>query len=861
MLRLTLAQMRRSLPRLVAAGIAIMLGSAFVTATLTAGDVITRSGYDAVTASYGKADLVALPIPERLAEVLRTTRGTPGVVAADPLLVGWASFESGRRGVTQTLVPVPSDPSLGSLEVAEGRAPATDAEVALPATTAERLGVGIGDTVRATWTVWSEEPSEPPAEDAGGAGVRDDGAEVAPREDALSSVATTGAADVVVVGLVDDPHGAWSRYGGAGVATVDAVVRWSGGTGLEDVGSAGVTVAVDGDVEAVRAALAQELTGVEVLTRDEAAARTVEQYGAGNLIVMLVLGFAAVALLVAALVISNTFQVLVAQRTRMLALLRCVGARRRQLRASVLLEATVLGIVSGAAGVVVGLGLAQVTLSVLSRTQDGVPLPTLVQPTLGNVLVPVLVGAAVTVGAALVPARAATRVSPVAALRPAEAPTVRARPGRVRLTFSLLLTVGGAAALVGGVVMARQGLGVDVMLPLAVGVLGGAASFVGLLVGAPLWIPGVVSALGRPVARISTSARLAAANTVRNPRRTSATSTALVIGVTLVVMMSTGAVSAQTSLAREMDERGPVDLVVVDTDREALAADLAGDVGAVDGVETVVASRTGTVEAVGGRTVEAMVLDPADAHVLRDAVAAAAVADGRSVVPQWWSAGGSQVEAVLPGGTDAVRLDVLPRGVDTALLTSQAADALGLDDARSALLVRFDPDADATSTLQRVQDVVASDSLRVLSAAAQRQDDERIVDVVLAIVIGLLGVAVVIALIGVANTLSLSVLERRRESATLRAIGLSRRGLRWMLATEGMLIAGVAALIGTVLGLLYGWAGAATVFGTFGDLHLTVPWVHVAAVLVVALLAGLAASALPARSAVRTPPVAALGVD
>ena len=131
----------------------------------------------------------------------------------------------------------------------------------------------------------------------------------------------------------------------------------------------------------------------------------------------------------------------------------------------------------------------------------------------------------------------------------------------------------------------------------------------------------------------------------------------------------------------------------------------------------------------------------------------------------------------------------------------------------------------------------------------------------LGIVIGLLAVAVVIALIGVANTLSLSVLERRRESATLRAIGLSRRQLRWMLAVEGMLIAGVGALLGAGLGLLYGWAGSVVVFGSFGDVLLTVPWRDLVLVLLVALVAGLLASVLPGRTAARTSPVAALAVD
>jgi putative ABC transport system permease protein len=869
MLRLTLAQMRRSLPRLVAAGIAIVLGSAFVTATLAAGDAITRGGYDSITARYGSADLVALANQGVLVDAAERVDATPGVRSADPLLVGQTRFESGRRTASQTLVPTPSDPGLGSLEVVDGRAPTAQDEVALPGPTAERLGVGVGDTVTATWTAWREVATSVPSDAAASEGT-------ATSEDTVISEDTATAvsgdvteqepvdmtAQVTVVGLVDDPRGAWSGYGGAGLATLADVVRWSGAANLDEVGVAGMAIAVDGDVATVRAALADTLTDATVLTRDEAAERTLKQYtGGGNALMMLVLGFAAVALLVAALVISNTFQVLVAQRTRMLALLRCVGARRSQLRASVMLEATILGIAASLSGVVLGLGLAQGALSLLSRTQDGVPLPTTAHPTLANVLLPILVGTLVTVGAAFVPARAATRVAPVAALRPSDAPSVRARPGRVRLAFSLLLTVGGLVALVGAVLMARNGIGVDGMLPLAVGVLGGAASFVGLLVGAALWIPRVVSAVGRPVARISTSARLAAANTVRNPRRTAATSTALVIGVTLVVMMSTGATSARVSLANEMDERGPIDLVVQGADDVALAPSTFDDLADVAGVAEVVPTRSATVQNADQSVFQAFVVPAGAADLLRDGPAADALSAGRSVAPKRWvDENASTATLIGPSGTGQ-EIEITPRGSDDVLLTSAAADTLGLADATNAALVRLTPGADAATTMLAVNDLLVEQDVVVSSSAAERQSNEQIIDVTLAVVIGLLGVAVIIALVGVANTLSLSVIERRRESATLRAVGLSRRGLRWMLATEGMLIAGVGALIGTALGLLYGWAGAATVFGTMGDLRLHVPWVHVALVMVVALLAGLAASALPARSAARTPPVAALGVD
>lgn len=842
MLRLTLAQMRRSLGRLVAAGVAIALGAAFVAATLVAGDVITRTGYDAVTASYGQADLV-VGVPGGVGEdELADLRAVPGVDGADPVLVGWTQVGVGARATSERLLATPSDPRLGTLDVVEGTAPAADDEVALPTATAERLGAEVGDVLAVSWY---------PAPD--------DGATVSPEEET---------AEVRLVGLVDDPAGAWSEYGGAGLATPASALRWSGYDSLRAVAPERALVATaPGRVDEVREALADVLPAdATVRTRDEAAAATVSQMAdGGNVLVMVALGFASIALLVAALVIANTFQVLVAQRARTLALLRCVGARRGQLRASVLTEAAVLGVGSSLVGLLLGVGLAQAALSVLGRMDVGVPLPSAVGLTPAVLLVPVVVGTLVTVLAALVPARVATRVPPVAALRPVDAPTLAAGAGRVRLAFSLLLTVGGIAALLGAVALAVAGVGVSEMLPLLVGVVGGAASFVGILLGAVFWLPRVVSAVGALLRRGGPSARLAAANTLRNPRRTAATSTALLIGVTLVAMMSTGAASARSSLAQEMDARYPVDLIVGSAEgRAGVPQDVVDLVAGTPGVEHVVEAPLATVE-IADQLVPAYVLDADQARaVLEDASVVDALADGAGVVPTWIGADGDVTARLVddgaPTGSPA---DVRVRSGATgeAYLPAAAGDALGVDATRTTVLARIAPGASAGEVLTAVQDGLGDAQVFASSPAASRESDERVIDTLLAVVVGLLGVAVVIALIGVANTLSLSVIERRRESATLRAIGLSRRGLRFMLAVEGMLIAGVGAALGVALGLLYGWAGAATVFGSAADLRLAVPWTDLALVLVVALLAGLVASVLPGRSAARTPPVAALAVD
>jgi putative ABC transport system permease protein len=825
MLRITLAQMRRSLGRLAAAGIAIAIGTAFVTATLITGDLIERTSTAELTARFGDADLVVSgPVT---AELLSQVSATEGVVSATPLVAGQIQVWSGSQGEQLMVVAQPSDPAFDTLEAVDGRL-ARPGEITLPASTANRLGLSIGDTV----TLHFPDPAT---------GEEQDGT-------------------AAVAGIVEDPRGAWSLFGGAGTAVRDDVLRWSG----TDLGSSSeILVRAEDAGTAKRALAAVAGEDYDVRTKQEAAQQALAELSddGGQAVVMLVLGFAAVALLVAGLVIANTFQVLVAQRTRTLALLRCVGARRGQLRASVLLEAGVLGIGASLVGLVTGSLLAQSALWVLHDRGWGQNLPTTIALSAATIAVPIIAGTVVTVASSLVPARAATRVSPIAALRPADAPEVRSGAGSVRLAFSLVLSIGGLAALA-LVVAASRAIGS--LGSLGLGVLLGAVSFVGVLVGTVFWVPKVVGAVGGLLARSGTSARLAAANAVRNPRRTAATSTALLIGVTLVAMMSTGAASARTSLAGELDSHYPVDMVLTssaygdDGYATALPASTLEAARGVPGVAEVVALPTSTIQTADGAWAT-FAVDPDEASgLLRNGELADALRDG-TVLTSMESLGerATLTQAGVDLTLDVTRVEGL--GQQT-LVTPATMATIDAEAPASTAWVRFTKGADPTEVLQDVRKSVGGEVF-VESQGAERADYESTIDTLLAIVVGLLGVAVLIALIGVANTLSLSVLERRRESATLRAIGLSRRQLRLSLGLEGMLIAGVGALLGAVLGLVYGWAGSAIVFGTLGDVRLAVPWDDLAVLIAVAVAAGLLASVLPARRAARTSPVAALAVD
>lgn len=858
MLRATLDQMRASAGRLTAAAIAILLGTAFVAASLLASATMERATHDAFTASYGDADLVVdaqgVPIgPEEVAAV----RGTDGVATAD--VQSWFGLEVTGPRATEwvSFSPTPSDPRLAVGTLSSGRDATAADEIVLAADVAERLGVEIGDVVPVGFQVYDEATDTQEQ-----------------RTDRLE-----------VVGLLEASDNFFAM-GAGGRLEPEALDAWrteQNGGDPEFYGTVLVALADGADLESVRADLqsAPGLADASVQTVPELAAeRTARETGSNVTFLVVMLGFAAVALSVAGLVISNTFQVLVAQRTRTLALLRCVGASRGQIRRSVLLEASLVGLLSSLAGLALGTGVVMIGVRVLDGAFTSSTIGTTVPFGWAVPVVTIGVGVLVTLLSALVPARMATRVAPVAALRPVEGPSEQGA-GRLRMTLTVAATLIGALMLAGGVALSLGLSDTDsadaaMLGGLAIGVLGGLISLTGILVGSVFLVPRLLPLLGR-LAGKGVPARIATANAVRNPRRTAATTNALVIGVALVVMMSTGAYSARHTLMDELDSSFPVDVVAQVGDTSVgITPEQVEAVRQTEGVAATATLRTQSVEiGTGDLTtyVDLMAVDSGDLGDVMRSDALDGLTDGVMVIGWTYELGNLDGETVTVTGTDGTTLDLrMVRGdvgQNTAYVTPEAAETLVPDAQVTTIYARMADDADAVATAGAVQNAVnevteadgSAPVLQVGGAAVERAAYGQVIDTLLAVVLGLLAVAVVIALVGVANTLSLSVLERRRENATLRAMGLTRGQLRGMLAVEGVLIASVGALVGGVAGLLYGWAGAAVVLGGLGSLSLGVPWPQLAAVAVIALAAGLVASVLPARSAVRQSPVAALATD
>ena len=934
MLRLTLRQARSTAGRLLLAGVAVAMGTGFVAAVLLTSALFTRTISASVAAPYAGADVVVRTNGEPLtgAEVADAA-GAPSVAAADGRVDSGVQLV-GERGTEYTgLRNTATTPALATADrdrLAAGELPSASGQVALSAATADRLDVGLGGTLSVRTY-----PATTTSATADGT---------------VTSTPEPVDVPVTVVGLLDDDAGALLDSSGSALATTADALAWTSGnyTDISGAPLAGfsavlVRAAPGASPEAVRDAVADRLdaaglrtqtggwdpsqgwTGdappVDVLTTQQVVDSAVDSaLGSARVLTSIVLAFAAVALFVATTVITNTFSVLVAQRTHQLALLRCVGATKRQVRRSVLAEAAALGVAASVVGVLVGAGLSAVAAAVLARFAPGVPVPAGVVLTPVAVIAPLVVGTGATVVAALAPARAATRVSPLAALRPAAAPDLRTRTSKVRLASSLVLLLGGGVLLIGGVVLATGVLssgdtttGTDgdlATLGIAAAVLGGMASFSGVLLGAVFLVPQAVALVGRLVARGGGApARLAALNAVRNPRRTASTTGALLIGTTLVALMVVGAATTSRTLAAALDRQFPVDVQVRAVDGpdgpQPLAPEVAQAVTAVPGVAAWTPVLTAYLAANRGTTpdptdqvwVDAAAatreqlasvlpdptwvdaLAPGTVVVPRDLADALGVTDGDQVVAYPATAQAQYDDQGAPTGWagaapqgHALRVAVTDLGGYQALVLPADLTAADPGAASSALWVHLSADADPVEVAGEVQTAVtdttgtdaATSPVSVSGAAAERAGYERIIDTMLLVVVGLLAVAVVIALVGVANTLSLSVIERTRENAVLRALGLTRGQLRRMLALEGALVAGVGGLLGVVLGSLYGWAGAASLLGgvaTAGGAAIwtpELPWGRLALLLVVAVAAGLLASVLPARRAVRTPPVAAL---
>ncbi|MDV6294933.1 FtsX-like permease family protein [Rhodococcus aetherivorans] len=819
MRRLALAQARAHAGRYLSSVLAVLVAVAYVVTTLVLGDTVRAGVTDSLAAQYRGTEAVVTapespPAPvERPQELAARVAAVPGVSAVAVDLTASVRY-TGPEGVPSyaDVTSVGGDEALRWQRLADGRWPAADSEIAVGSTT----GVPLGTVL----TVTDAEGGEP--------------------------------ATVTVVGQVDlagTPQAADAAVFGTG-AQVD---RWAGGAPGWELRLAG-----DGTVTAADLVdrVSEALPGWTVRTGAERSAAVAARYfGDADLLRNVLLAFGAIAVVVSALVIANTFAVVLAARTRELALMRCVGVTAAQVRRSVLLESLLVGAVASVAGVLAGIGLAAAVVAAARAWDAPLPIGSLAVGPL-TVLVGLLVGILVTVLAATGPGRAATRVAPLAALHPMESTPEPARSSWLRRIVATVGLVAGAVLLTAGV------LGVNVLVACA----GGLLAFVGFLAATRRIVPAVVQGAGRALARIGGPVgELAAGNAGRNPRRTAATATALILGVTLTATIVVGVATVKASAPAAIDGQFPVDVTVTAAGDEGLPAGLGERLHTIDGVAETADLQAVTL-AVGGVDLRVLGVDRVDVgRTLRTDI----------TLPGPGEIALSPDERAGRGVSAGSRLDVAgERGRRTLTVVdgTEGAPALVDDADLPALtgatrteavwlrLADIDDDA-AIAAAQRAVTSAAAEAApgsEVGGAVAMRRTIEQVLDTMLLVVGGLLSVAVLIALIGVGNTMALSVLERRRETGLLRAVGLGRGGIRSLLVQEALLVAGVASGLGVALGLILGVAGTASVFGVDKLVLPSVPWLQLLGIVVAGGVAGVVAALLPARRAAAVSPVEAL---
>jgi putative ABC transport system permease protein len=565
--------------------------------------------------------------------------------------------------------------------------------------------------------------------------------------------------------------------------------------------------------------------------------------------------FALLALFVGGFVIYNTFSVIVAQRLRELAVLAAVGATPKQIKRSLRFEGLVIGVVGSALGVVVGAALTFGLIALLSAF--GVALPgSGIKVTPQIVYQGLFLGTAITLFSVMIPARRAARTEPIEALRDTAVEAGALTRRRV-VTSAVLVALG-----VGGLLLGGNGAAVG---------LGALALFIGVIVSGPILAAGSASVLKPLLSRFGLEVRLAVDNTARNPKRTATTSNALLIGVFLVTLVTVAGTSLKDFAVGEIQKLDSADYLI-SSDGGTIDDELVADLSAIEGVETVVPFRAEsvTIDDVASR------LSTGDLDQLTE-VANLEVKEGSlddlaagtiAVIPDALVTSGEaaseavdigSVVTVTDASGDSADLEVvalLENTFDTAtvgsLVAAETFDDLVGDTAPTVAFISVQTGAQ-TDTTEAIEDRTAlRPDISVMEGNAIGQLIGSIFDFLIKAVDGLLLMSVIVALIGIVNTLSLSILERRRELGLLRVVGMVDKRVQRMVQLESVLIAGLGTLSGIVLGSFVGWSLIQAIDRlSDAGIAVSIPWLLLLGVLVLGVALGMLASYIPSRRSTR----------
>ena len=893
MWKIALKLMRKSVRMLIASGIAILIGSMFMSATLlfanSVDDLVVRNA----TEEFGSANYAisfknpnSSPSSEihykdlHLDEISKMP-GVNGIRSDDATAL--VKVEKGDKSVTSIAWSSGLYGNLPVYKSTEGRDPQKIGEITLIKSIAKSIHANIGDTITLV-----------KVDDTGG--------------DKEKSY------DVRVVGLVDDGEHSQIPVSNRGTylggVTNDFCAKLNNLKNFDNqVVQSKVYMSIDeskiNDLSPKISALLPEQ--FSLMSRHEVGVRAVRNVSNGtNFVTMFLLSFGVLALLISSLVIANTFQVLVAQRRRTLALLRVIGAQSHQLYAAVLLEAAILGVISACVGVLCAIGFMGAISNVNINSGPLSKIPLIVS--LPAVVWPIAIGTIVTVLASMSAARSATKVTPMEALRPMDlikdkrASIIRAVFGVLFIVVGILATALSATSLASMIAGKSPTAGSDSWMTLLGAMFGCALVFIGIIITATFWMPFAMKATGAIMALCGPASKVANANVQRNPRRVAATGTALLIGVTLVSTVVTGAICGKATLKGVVDDRYSVDIII---QGKNVDESLAADISKISGIKhtELLPAVPMTFKNAKGETEYTLVagVDNVDqlrnvmhtdldgVNINKDSVLLPKPDEGEE--PFDLKKGSLNLQAYVEKynsnddnndnftpftgmNTDSSNNNksITVKQVQFKKYRNVSVDSNNtsfvsksyfnnyLKPTTHILLISLNSrNANLIDIVKNIRNVT-SNYAEVMSTGSvfERAMWESAIDTMMMLLVGLIAVAVVIALIGVANTLSLSVIERTKESATLRAIGMTRGQVRRSLAMEATLISLTSTVSGLIVGTVFGWIGSYMVFSVIGKVPFVIDWTIYAVLALIALFAALLSSVLPARRAVKSSPVVAL---
>ncbi|MFF0463008.1 ABC transporter permease [Streptomyces mexicanus] len=818
--------------RLLMTVLAVMLGVAFVSGTLVFTNTLSGAlensaakGFDhvdvAVEPEYqeGRGDRVGRT-PELTQAVLDTSARVPGAASAIGVVEGFTAIadkdgkligggfrsEGGNYWGTK-------DPRY---PLTAGTAPHGAGQVLIDSETARRAGYRVGDTVR----------------------ISVDGPVLTPT---ISGIFTTDDGNVTAGGSLAlfDTATAQKLFGKPG--TYDEIdVKAKAGTSQS---------ALKAQLDAALPKDSTRTTTAQKLADDQARAISDSMSSMKNGLLV----FAGIALFVGTFIIANTFTMLVAQRTKELALLRAVGASRRQVTRSVLVEAFVVGTVAAVVGLVAGIGIGAGMRSLMGSFGATVPDgPLVVTP--GTVVAALAVGILVTMLAAWLPGRRAAKIPPVAAMSSLHAQATT-KSLVLRNTLGALLAAAGIAVVLAATTMS----GDSGQAPMG---LGAVLLIIGVFVLTPLLSRPLIAA-SAPVLRVfGVAGKLARQNSVRNPRRTAATASALMIGLTLITGMTVIAGSLQHGIDKMASAAIRADYVVSMANGNGLSPDVDRKLRSTEGV-TATSPLRNAASRVDGETEYLTGVNGAAIGELTDLKVdegsftvrgTDVVVDRTTAEDHHWSAGSHFTVSYEDGRKQRLTVagvyegNEMIRGImlDNATLAPHQSDPTDMQ-----VMVKT---ADGTSgaVKDRLAEALGSNpAIRIQNKKDISNEIARTFTLVLNMLYGLLAMAVIVAVLGVVNTLAMSVFERAQEIGMLRAIGLDRTGIKRMVRLESLVISLFGGVLGIGLGVFFGWAAGQLLGTRLATYELVLPWARIVVFLLLAAVVGVLAALWPARRAAR----------